>query len=85
MDFFKNVLENPKYNPIMILGEATFHQFHGGVATNVPLEKHPFSIMAEEYKSIRGKDYKISERLPEYIGKLNPRYHSKLMVGIAAD
>ncbi|MEP6636585.1 MAG: hypothetical protein ABJB97_07650, partial [Acidobacteriota bacterium] len=41
--------------PIMLLGEASFHQFHGGVATNVPIEQHPWVSMEREYIEVVGE------------------------------
>ena len=41
--------------PILLIGEATFHQLHGGVATNVPKE-NVFPMRAE-YDKIRGLPY----------------------------
>ena len=37
--------------PILLIGEATFHQLHGGVATNVP--KEDVDPMRAEYEKIR--------------------------------
>jgi hypothetical protein len=54
--------------PIMLLGEATFHQFHGGVATNVPMDQHPWKAMAREYARIVGEDYRHEFRSPLYLG-----------------
>ncbi len=41
LDFFNRVHEREALRPIMLLGEATFHQFHGGVASNAPISRHP--------------------------------------------
>ena len=41
--------------PFLLIGEATFHQLHGGVATNVPKE-NVFPMRAE-YEEIRGFPY----------------------------
>lgn len=41
---------------IMLLGEATFHQFHGGVATNSPTSS--WAEFHDEYIEIRGHPYK---------------------------
>ncbi len=41
--------------PVLLIGEATFHQLHGGVATNVPKE-NVFPMRAE-YEEIRGFPY----------------------------
>ncbi len=54
--------------PVMILGEATFHQFHGGVATNAPIKSHPWEAMAKEYFEIFGEPYENKFRPPLYLG-----------------
>ncbi len=58
---------------------VTFHQFHGGVATNVPRAEHPWARMAAEYEAIRGKPYANEATRPDYAGWLSPRYHAALM------
>ena len=55
-------------HPIILLGEATFHQFHGGVATNVAMNDHPLAVFAAEYKRIRGTDFRPVGRRPLYFG-----------------
>jgi hypothetical protein len=54
--------------PVMLLGEATFHQFHGGVATNVPTDQHPWKAMEKEYAGIVGENYRHKFRSPLYLG-----------------
>ncbi len=61
LDFFKRAISQNAIVPIMLLGEATFHQFHGGVATNVSLEDHPWNDFNAEYRTIRGEDYRWNE------------------------
>lgn len=56
--------------PVMLLGEASFHQFHGGVATNVPLAEHPFQQYAAEYEALLGKRFASQWREPLYYGTL---------------
>lgn len=79
LDFFNRAHQLPGVAPVMLLGEATFHQFHGGVATNVPLQEHPWERMAAEYKAIRGVDFAPLAGRPHYMGWLSPRYHAALM------
>jgi len=55
---------------VILLGEGTFHQFHGGVATNVLLSDHPWPAMHDEYKQIRGRDYAAPSLAPVLFGKL---------------
>ncbi len=57
LDFFARAMENPDATPVLLLGEGTFHQFHGGVATNAPIDAHPWERFHEEYRRIRGKNY----------------------------
>jgi glycosyltransferase involved in cell wall biosynthesis len=68
LDFFNQVMSVPEVCPIMLLGEATFHQFHGGVATNVAMDAHPFAAFAAEYKRIRGTAVRPPTRMPQYFG-----------------
>lgn len=43
--------------PVMLLGEGTFHQFHGGVATNTPRAGRPVQPMFAEYSELRGRGF----------------------------
>jgi hypothetical protein len=79
LDFFNRAHGLPGVRPVMLLGEATFHQFHGGVATNVPRAEHPWARMAAEYEAIRGKPYANEAGPPDFAGSLSPRYHAALM------
>ena len=76
LDFFNRVNEMPDIHPVLLLGEATFHQFHSGTATNVPRKDHPWEKMAKEYLMIRGKPFRSHSRKPVYFGEIHPRsYH----------
>lgn len=68
LDLFNRVQENHWMEPIMLLGEATFHQFHGGIATNVPIAQHPWTTMETEYNQIVGEPYRNKFRPPLYLG-----------------
>jgi hypothetical protein len=71
LELFQRLVENPKLTPICLLGEATFHQFHGGVATNVPLADHPWQSFTAEYEAILGRPYAPpAEREPLYMGTI---------------
>ena len=71
LDFFNKVNQIEDIDPIMLLGEATFHQFHGGTATNVSLKNHPGEKMSEEYKKIRKKPFMPYFKQPTYFGKIH--------------
>ena len=74
LDMFARAVEMPGARLVVLLGEATFHQLHGGVATNL----HPDHVMdawtkwAAEYQGIRGKPYSIPKPSHplSYIGPL---------------
>lgn len=83
LDFFNRVHGLAGVAPVMLLGEASFHQFHGGVATNVPRAEHPWKRMAAEYEAIRGRPYANEGFRPDYLGWLSPRYHGGLMPWVA--
>ena len=53
-DFLQRVVKRNELNFVMLLGEGSFHQFHGGIATNAKPEKHPWKLFAEEYENIHG-------------------------------
>jgi glycosyltransferase involved in cell wall biosynthesis len=72
LDFFNRVLARSEVQPVMLLGEATFHQFHGGVATNVPISEHPWQRFAEEYESIKGRPYEKMVRPAHFLGHIPP-------------
>ena len=55
LDMWARACLDPNGQVIMLLGEATFHQVHGGVATNNPEAPHEW--FAQEYVKIRGCHY----------------------------
>ena len=58
-DIWNRVCETGTSNLIMLLGEGTFHQVHGGVATNSL--QSPWDGFVREYENIRGKPYRRAE------------------------
>lgn len=53
LDFFARAVSDPQRRTIFLLGEGTFHQVHGGAATNRANDE-PLRMFAEEYQQIRG-------------------------------
>lgn len=72
LDIFSRLFLHTELEPVLLLGEASFHQFHGGVSTNAPPAQHPWQLFAEEYRAIRGHDFQFigTERLPYCFGKI---------------
>jgi hypothetical protein len=58
---------------VVLLGEGTFHQFHGGVATNVPKAAHPGASFAAEYYALKGCTYTLPRRQPVLLGSCAPQ------------
>ncbi len=74
LDTFHRVLEEPGAELVILLGEATFRQLHGGTSAHVTPDHRPESSAewSSQYEAIRGRPY---DRLrlkhpPTYIGTL---------------
>jgi hypothetical protein len=73
-DLFRRSLELPSAELVILLAEGTFHQFHGGVATNRPAAEFG-DVLTEwvnQYAAIRGKPWAIPRQdIPRtYLGTL---------------
>jgi tetratricopeptide (TPR) repeat protein len=74
LDTWRRVLELPGMEQVTLLGEGTFHQLHGGIATNAAprsfVEK--YNRWAAQYEAIRGRPWRHPEprSSPTYIGTL---------------
>ncbi len=53
--------------PVLLLGEGVFHQFHGGVATNVGMQGHPIGRFRAEYCAIHGRPYVARPSPPAFL------------------
>lgn len=60
LDFYKRVCELPGTELVLLAGEGTFHQFHGGVTTGQKKEIRDKTMQDhfDQYKSIRGEYYR---------------------------
>jgi hypothetical protein len=72
LDFFQRALARAELTYVLLLGEATFHQYHGGAATGAQADDHPWQRFHAEYRAIRGKDFDRAPRLPIYLGQFTP-------------
>src|SRR5262249_43725586 len=76
LDTFRRALELPDAELVILVGEATFHQFHGGTNTNASLERQiaNWRGWARQYTDIRGFPWKALRppKGPTYIGALAP-------------
>jgi glycosyltransferase involved in cell wall biosynthesis len=70
LDFFQRAVAREAGEYVMLLGEGSFHQFHGGVASNAPKQDHPWAEFNAEYARIRGKAFARVPRRPFYFGSI---------------
>jgi len=72
LDIYKRACELPDSNLIIMLGEGTFHQLHGGVSTNMTEEKNlqHWNVSEAEYIEIRKKTFSCPRKSHEYIGHI---------------
>jgi hypothetical protein len=61
LDFHRRACEHPAATPIVLLGEGTFHQLHGGVATN-RRDDGPLAAFAAQYEQLRGEPFRPPAR-----------------------
>jgi len=72
LDFFAQALSCPDLTYVLLLGEGTFHQFHGGVASNAPANAHPWNEFHNEFVAIRGRSFATVPRRPILLGRISP-------------
>lgn len=70
LDLWKRLVESAASQCIILLGEATFHQVHGGVATNAVVSKK--QLFHDEYRAIRGTRFSKPEGEARYFGRFPP-------------
>ena len=73
LDTWTRALELPNVNPMILFGEATFHQIHGGVATNGTVDT--ISTFFDEYEKIRGHEYIGPQVEVSLLGKIHHEFH----------
>ena len=73
LDTWKRAVELPNVNPIILIGEASFHQVHGGVATNGNLDV--IGAFFDEYVQIRGQEFKTPQVPFSLLGKTHEEFH----------
>ncbi len=75
LDLFERLALTPGVSAASILGEGTFHQFHGGTTTNVPDDTEHRDRVAsygQHFAELRGRPLLVLDRPVKYVGALNP-------------
>ena len=68
-DLYRRACSLEEAQLIVLVGEGTFHQVHGGVATSRRLG---WDEMHAEYERIRGESYRPPANTPMYLGRIHP-------------
>jgi cephalosporin hydroxylase len=92
LDLYERLGLDPRVNPASILGEGTFHQFHGGTTTNVADEaerRDKVASYGEHFRELRGRPLAGLGRPVRFVGALDRgaarRTRSRRGVGTAMD
>jgi hypothetical protein len=73
LDFYKRACEYPGIQHVILPGEGTFHQIHGGVTTGgqeQTARAEYIEVSNRQYRQLRGADYENPLTDPVYLGKL---------------
>jgi hypothetical protein len=70
LDFFSRAVERPGARHVVLLGEGSFHQIHGGAATNAPDPDSVGRQFVEEFAAITGRPYTHPRISPIYLGHM---------------
>jgi cephalosporin hydroxylase len=73
LDLFERLAQSPGVTPATIVGEGTFHQFHGGTTTNVADEavrRERVVSYREHFEALRGRPLIGGDRPVHYVGTL---------------
>lgn len=66
-DLYLRACSLPGIELVQMLGEGTFHQFHGGAATG---RRFTWDDMHAQYRRLRGRDFAPPTLTPTYLGSL---------------
>lgn len=70
LDVMVRACTMPNAVPIVLLGEATFHQVHGGATTNS--DSNRWDVLHAEYMKLRGAPFGLPEAAPMLFGLRQP-------------
>ena len=80
LDTFFRACELPDSEMVTLLGEGTFHQVHGGIATNAAPEifDPKLAQWRAQYRLLRGKEFDWSTKARRYFGTFPRSYCAHL-------
>ena len=71
LDLFSRAVSLPGCSVVTLVGEGTFHQVHGGISTNSPIDMYP--QYDAEYERIRGVKFRRPSYISSYVGEVAER------------
>lgn len=74
LDFYKRACEHPGVKHVILPGEGTFHQFHGGVTTggqDMAARDAYIEASNEQYRELRGCEYENPRTTPIFLGEIH--------------
>lgn len=77
LDFYKRAVEMQGSVMVSILGEATFHQLHGGTTTNIDSNKQEKLVQTyrKQYRDLCGCEYHQPLKPMHVVGHIHPYIH----------
>ena len=76
LDFYRRACEYPDTELIVLPGEGSFHQFHGGITTGGTASDARDDYIArsrEQYEALRGAPFSSPRATATYLGKIPPQ------------
>ena len=74
LDFYKRACEHPGIKHVILPGEGTFHQFHGGVTTggqDMAARDAYIEASNRQYRQLRGSEYENPRTTPIFLGEIH--------------
>ncbi len=68
LDTFVRACELPDAHLVVLLGEGSFHQLHGGVSSNSPVDRG--AAYHDQYQAIRGRPFSFPDNRAVYLGTM---------------
>ena len=79
IDIYQRACKQEGTQPVLLIGEGSFHQLHGGTTTNVSPQQRDQRVVGyqDQYREIRGEDLQPSDKPVFFLGHL-PTLESKI-------
>lgn len=83
LDFYKRAVESPDTQLIVLIGEGSFHQFHGGITTGTQGDERIKSMQDHfnQYAALRGGPYESPDKRPIFLGSVSDSAMKFLKLG----